>query len=150
MRYLKLLKNNEVIKIKEKKFEDQMVLVVVLMEILYGLRNGSIDWLRYREEGELIESDFLESVKEKLDLMFDSFLVYNYRLRRGSFDMCFSDQKEALEFAKGFMDHTRVFDAYKIVGSMDYEREDKIWAVRIYDNGENEKKDFIKEKIIIN
>jgi len=130
-------------RIKAKKFEEMMVLVVVQMEILYGLRNGSIDWLRYREgDGELIESDFLESIKEKLRLMFSSFLVYDYQPRKMSFDMCFTNDEEALDFAKGFMNHTKMFNAYRIVNSLDPEIENEIYAVRIYLDGENEKKDY--------
>jgi hypothetical protein len=67
-----------------------------------------------------------------------------------SFDMCFTNDEEALDFAKGFMNHTKMFNAYRIVNSLDPEVEDEIYAVRIYLDGENEKKDYIKENIIIN
>ena len=118
---------------KSKNFEDLMVITTVQVEFLYALRNGWINWRNFSDGiGNTIYDDFVESIIDKLSLIFESFVPIFMIMKPNKFETNFNKKEEALKFEKEFTKYTQVFKDSQVIPASDNDPETgkKVYIVR--------------------
>lgn len=120
-------------------------------KFLFALRNGWINWRDFSGEiGNVINDDFVESINEKLELMFNSFVPQNLTASRRYFDAYFRKKEEALNYTDEFMKHTEVFNAFIVEPTLDSDMEEEMYIARIYLENNNKENTYKENNNNIN